>query len=142
MNTELIKQAATGELTYIKYGLFAGLAFYVIKNLLDIVRGQLNKKNIPAPAAESASKETSRVSIQNIETEVKQINHCLKDREDSYFEMYNKVNVLHKWHDKTDEDGVPVWYVRRSLEDAIIKLGESIDNQTKVFTKLSIKLEK
>jgi hypothetical protein len=37
-----------------------------------------------------------------------------------------KVDDLHDWHDKRDADGVPLWYVRRSLEDAIKDLGEKV----------------
>lgn len=33
---------------------------------------------------------------------------------------------LHRWHDVRDEDQVPVWYIRKSLEKAITDLTESI----------------
>jgi hypothetical protein len=37
---------------------------------------------------------------------------------------------LWKWHNQKDEDGVPVWYVRRSLERSIRELSESVRAQT------------
>lgn len=40
---------------------------------------------------------------------------------------------LHRWHDKEDGEGVKVWYVRKSLEDAINKLAECIAQQTQLF---------
>lgn len=33
---------------------------------------------------------------------------------------------LHAWHDHRDADGVPVWFVRQSLETAIAKLTDAV----------------
>ena len=43
---------------------------------------------------------------------------------------------LHEWHDKEDAEGVKVWYVRRSLEDALTKLSENIEKQTQILTEI------
>lgn len=43
-------------------------------------------------------------------------------------------------HDRMDEDGVPVWYVRKSLEAAIEKLATNIDRQTEVFKSLVVEI--
>lgn len=43
---------------------------------------------------------------------------------------------LHTWHDKEDEDGVKVWYVRHSLELAIINLSKNIEKQTLILTRM------
>lgn len=48
---------------------------------------------------------------------------------------------LYDMHNKTDEGGVYVWYVRRSLEDAIIKLSDNIDRQTIILGTLVTRLE-
>ncbi|HUW47260.1 MAG TPA: hypothetical protein VMW36_00765 [Patescibacteria group bacterium] len=37
-----------------------------------------------------------------------------------------KVVELHKWHDIQDSDGVPIWYVRKSLEEIIRQNGEAV----------------
>ena len=47
-----------------------------------------------------------------------------------------RLQDLHDWHDKEDSEGVKVWYVRRSLEDAITKLSENIERQTEILTEL------
>lgn len=44
---------------------------------------------------------------------------------------------LHDWHNKEDEEGVKIWYVRRSLEDAISRLSTAIETQTQVLTDMS-----
>jgi hypothetical protein len=36
------------------------------------------------------------------------------------------IEELHTWHDMRDEDGVPLWYVRKSLEAAITTLGTNL----------------
>jgi len=42
------------------------------------------------------------------------------------YEIRHLTKELHTWHDRRDEDGVPVWYIRRSLEDSIEKLAEAV----------------
>lgn len=43
---------------------------------------------------------------------------------------------LHEWHAVKDSEGVPVWYVRRSLEEAIKDLSDNIGRQTDIFSSL------
>jgi hypothetical protein len=47
-----------------------------------------------------------------------------------------QVAELHRWHDREDEEGVKVWYVRKSLEDAVEKLAANIDKQTAIFQEM------
>lgn len=42
---------------------------------------------------------------------------------------------LYTWHNISDEEGVKIWYVRRSLEEAIGKLADNIAEQTKLMSK-------
>ena len=66
-----------------------------------------------------------------------------KETKDLLFKLKNQVDDLYKWHDQRDADGVPVWYIRRSLEEAIVKLAASqesladcIKHQTSVLERL------
>ena len=54
----------------------------------------------------------------------------------------DKVDDLHDWYNKTDEDGVFNWYVRRSLEDVIKDLGVKIEMQIGVQTKILQHMQK
>lgn len=45
---------------------------------------------------------------------------------DDLAEVKSQVKDLHDWHAKEDEDGVKVWYVRKSLVDAIENLGNAV----------------
>jgi len=40
--------------------------------------------------------------------------------------MHEEVKKLYEWHDVRGQDGVPVWYVRQSLESAIQELSGAI----------------
>ena len=53
-----------------------------------------------------------------------------------------KVTDLWNWHNVRDASGVPVWYFRSSLDDAMDKLSESIDNQTLALQKITFILER
>ena len=48
--------------------------------------------------------------------------------------LSKQVDELHAWHNREDEDGVKVWYVRKSLEDAISKLADNLEQQTAVLS--------
>lgn len=41
---------------------------------------------------------------------------------------------LHKLHDQRDEDGVPLVYVRKSLERALDRMTGAVDRQTEMLT--------
>lgn len=55
--------------------------------------------------------------------------------------MVKQIDELHQWHDVTDDDGVRVWYVRRSLEGAIEKLTHTLDAQTLLLRELVLSLQ-
>ena len=50
--------------------------------------------------------------------------------------LVQQVNELHQWHSVVDGEGVKVWYVRRSLEEAIRDLSANIRAQTEVLQRL------
>ena len=56
------------------------------------------------------------------------------------YQLVREIHAYAKWlkeiHDVKDEDGLPVWYVRRSLETAIVALAKNIESQTKVLERL------
>jgi len=60
----------------------------------------------------------------------------LKDRGIDLRKMSDEVKDLHIWHSKEDEDGVKIWYVRKTLESAIERLADNIAAQTKILEKM------
>ncbi len=53
-----------------------------------------------------------------------------------------EVHDLWLWHNKEDTEGVKVWYVRKSLEDAIEKLAECIEHQNELLRTMNEELKK
>jgi hypothetical protein len=45
-------------------------------------------------------------------------------------DVQSEVRDLHKWHDVRDEDQVPVWYVRKSLERQIEKFAGAVEKMS------------
>ena len=53
-----------------------------------------------------------------------------------------QVEDLHDWHNVRDNEGKPIWYARKSLEVAIEKLSENVNQQTKAIERQSVILER
>lgn len=70
------------------------------------------------------------------------MNEHVNDVRIAISKVKDKVDDLHDWHNKTDEDGVFNWYVKRSLEDAIKDLGEKMCQQIEVQTKILRHMQK
>ena len=41
---------------------------------------------------------------------------------------YSMIKELHEWHSREDDEGIKVWYVRKSLGDAIDKIAAVMDH--------------
>lgn len=52
------------------------------------------------------------------------------------------VKDLHDWHSVKDSDGLPIWYIKRSLEDRIINLSDSIKADTDKLSQYSKDISK
>lgn len=56
-------------------------------------------------------------------------------------EIKSLTKELHKWHSVTDMEGVPVWYVRKSLEKSIGELATNIKEQTDIIRRVGNELK-
>ena len=120
MTPQLLDQtikAANGnnDLTFVF--IIAMFAWMVIKELLKYIsKKEATRKQNP----ESEAKNDSRKKIDS---------------------MHKWTAQLHEWHNQKDKDGVPVWYVRSSFENAINRLTETLEKQIEVFTELIIEMK-
>ena len=57
----------------------------------------------------------------------------LKTRGIDLPKMARQIDELWRWHAKEDDEGVKVWYVRRSLEETLKTLAENIGHQTTIL---------
>jgi len=53
-----------------------------------------------------------------------------------YDKTMQQIDWLYDSHHKFDEQGVPIWYTRKSLEKAIEKLAIAIEKQSAVLTRM------
>jgi hypothetical protein len=70
------------------------------------------------------------------------MNEHVNDVKGTVSAIKDKVDDLYDWHNKTDADGIPLWYVRRSLEESIRELGEKIYLQIEIQTEILRHMEK
>jgi Ni,Fe-hydrogenase I large subunit len=83
--------------------------------------------------------QTTDNKIHKIKDDLEAVGDRLEKTElkvDSILQM-NK--TMYDWHDKSDEDGVKIWYVRRSLEEALqenVKAINILAKNSEVQTKL------
>lgn len=101
--------------------MLVGAALYVLIKILNLKffhsatsrrNGQANGKDI-AKAIELAMENVSEAA--------------LRAMKDHFAPMVRQIDDLYGWHDVTDEDGVRVWYLRRSLEKAINRLADVVE---------------
>jgi len=60
----------------------------------------------------------------------------LKGRGIDLQKMSRQTDSLYDWHNVRGEDGVPVWYVRKSLEEAMITLADNLLRQTEILNRI------
>lgn len=65
----------------------------------------------------------------------------LKSRGIDLQKLSKQIQELHDWHNVNDVEGVKIWYVRRSLEDAIVKLADNIEAETRLLDRIDRRLE-
>jgi hypothetical protein len=106
------------------YALFILFAAYIILKDFGVFRGKNGKNGGGGCYLNKVTEER----IANIET------LC--------YDLKKKTDELHKWHDMVDSDGVKIWYVRKSLEDAIVKLADNIAVQTEIMREIVVSIKK
>lgn len=106
-----------------------GLVVLVIGAGIKELFGWISKKNIQNSEArfESLTK-----SLQSVDEKLIKIDSKVDNLVEQTEEMY-------EWHNKSDQDGVKVWYVRQSLENALrdnAKAVEAIAKNIELQTRL------
>jgi predicted peroxiredoxin len=68
----------------------------------------------------------SKKNLQSSDTKISMMADAIKTLSERAEKVETKLDALghmnktmYDWHDKSDEDGVKIWYVRRSLEEAL-----------------------
>lgn len=72
---------------------------------------------------------------------VKDKKNCKSGQNELCYKCFDLIKKIYDMHNQKDSDGVYIWYVRRSLEEAMNKLAENIEKQTHIFEQLVFRLE-
>jgi hypothetical protein len=119
MDSNLVTQLGVG-------GIFAIL---IVKMVLEF----LAKKKLNGSA-------TSTRDMFDLLRQIKDVNVILKNALVELTPLIRqsceRVAELHKWHDREDDDGVKVWYLRSHLEESI----KSLDDGVREFTKATCRM--
>lgn len=112
------------------------VAYIVVKEVFVLVKGET--KQIAKDVA--SLKQDMLTQREDNKTPADQISSIYKDLKDIRKEISfinESIEDLYKWHDKEDDDGVKIWYVRKTLEDKIKKLVDILDKQRETLSSLT-----
>jgi hypothetical protein len=91
------------ELTVV--GLLAALLIVVAREVFAF----LSNKNL----------QSSEIKLKFLSEQVEQSVTEVKDLKTKLDSVSREVHTMYEWHDKDDQDGVKVWYIRQSLENVL-----------------------
>ena len=130
-------------------GVFCIFAFLVIKEILRVFPKKKNgngnvkvcwmgseyaEKKVISPLMEQ------KQTLTEMKMEMGRLIEQNKQLDSRCSQNARVLEELYKLHDVKDGDGVPIWYVKQSLESAIEKLADNIGRQTEVFRELVYEL--
>ena len=129
-------------------GLFALILAAATRELF----GWLSKKNLQnsqekyqklVNGMEAVAKKLDKIDEENrvekISADIKSLNTKVDRVEEELGTLSKQSEEMYNWHDKSDADGVKVWYVRQSLENALrdnAKATEAIARNIELQTRL------
>ena len=108
------------------------IAYIVIKEVFVIVKGE-TKQIAKDMAAMKESFLIKGADNKNVAEQVSDTYSQINAMASSVAQVKDQIEDLHKWHDKEDDDGVKIWYLRRSLEDSIKKLPVTLEQQRELM---------
>ena len=120
------------------------VAYIVVKEVFVLVKGetkQIAKDMAEMKAALLTKGENNKNPVEQITdmyTAQDKCDNCRFNVDD----IRDKVEDLHKWHDREDDEGVKIWYVRKSLEASIKKLPITLAEQRELMSSLVSLFEK
>ena len=129
-----------------------GLFALVIAAATRELFGWLSKKNLQnsqekyqklADGISAVTKKLDKIDEENrvekISADIKSLNEKVDRVEEELETLCKQSEDMYQWHDKSDADGVKVWYVRQSLENALrdnAKATEAIARNIELQTRL------
>jgi len=127
----------------IQLGVGGMFSIFILREVLTFLKYILNRKSEKLPEVTLVPNEMARLKLIGHQVHDIHNNHKKHVFDDARaVQLFQQTDELHKLHSIKDEDGVPVWYVRKSLEKAINNLSENVARQTSMMIQVISKLEK
>lgn len=104
-------------------------ALYIIANSLGFLKPKEKEQYKRGCIFHEENKET----LKRIERGIVACKEFMEEKEKDFYEAKKEVKDLWDWHNITDGDGTKIWYVKKSLEDAIVSLSKNIEKQTELL---------
>lgn len=87
----------------------AGVILFVLSLAVKELFGWFRQRNL----------QNSEERLRSLEGKIESLSQGQALFQESRRKSDERIRELHEWHDRRDADGVPVWYIRKSLEDII-----------------------
>ena len=71
--------------------------------------------------------------VDDLIEDVVDIKALVADMEDNFCSARKKIDQLYSWHDREDDDGVKVWYIRTTLEKSLGQLTDTLEKQNRLI---------
>lgn len=120
----MLELATSNDINFWAVGAILGLILLMVEKILAYIskRQKLDVLDSIETQKIIARAETLRM--------LKQITNDIRLLKETAYHNKRKIDDLHVWHDVKDIDGGFIWYVKSSLENAIIKLADNVETQT------------
>jgi len=115
-----------GSETLIQLGVGGIVALLVLKSVFDFLKTTKFGRN-------------GRPTVEELLRKVVDTNSALAEQ---MRVVTQEVHDMWMWHSQTDDEGVKVWYVRKSLENAINTLADNVDREIGLLERLDRRLER
>lgn len=108
------------EISPMEIGVTAVCLLYVITKILDKLPKSKDKVETV-----KINDPTLNIKIDQLVTKLQEQNVNETNFRRDFYEMKSQTSDLHDWHNKDDEDGGKIWYVKSSLEKSISENSET-----------------
>ena len=128
------------EQAVMQLGQYGGIASPML--LLAYIIWQIVKENKKSDEPTHASLEGGMAQCEHrLKDEMKAVKQAVMECKPSLEAIHKDTSRLYDMHNIRDDDGMPIWYNKRSLENRIIGLADTLEGQTHSIDRLCNLLE-
>lgn len=110
------------------------IAYIVVKEVFVLVKGETKQiaKDMAALREELLTKGENNKSPSE---QIEELYHTFPHMYEQLKRAADQADDLHKWHDKEDEDGVKLWYRKRSVDNHMKEIVDVLEKQRELMSR-------